>query len=71
MQFPVEEKPFGTVALNFYKALNGYINIDMSTYVQFFSDTASYLLREKKTASLQRRTMLQRTRLNLVLLVVS
>ena len=25
-----------------YKALNGYINIDLSTYVQFFSDSDRY-----------------------------
>ena len=30
-----------------YKALNGYINIDLSTYVQFFSDSDQYSLRGK------------------------
>ena len=33
--------------LFFYKALSGYINIDISTCVQFYSDTARYPLREK------------------------
>ena len=34
-----------------YKALNGYINIDMTRYVQFYSDTSRYPLKGK-TASL-------------------
>ena len=38
----------------FYKALNGYINIDMSRYVRFYSDTARYPLREKDKLTLKK-----------------
>ena len=38
----------------FYKALNGYIDIDMSAYVQFYSDTARYSLREKDSLTLKK-----------------
>ena len=38
----------------FYKALNGYIDIDMSAYVQFYSDTARYPLREKDSLTLKK-----------------
>jgi len=37
-----------------YKALNGYINIDMSRYVLFYSDTARYPLREKDSLNLKK-----------------
>ena len=40
--------------LFFYKALNGYIDIDMSAYVQFYSDTARYPLREKDSLTLKK-----------------
>ena len=38
----------------FYKALNGYINIDMSRCVQFYSDTARYPLRGKDSLTLKK-----------------
>ena len=37
-----------------YKGLNGYMNIDLSTYVQFFSDSDRYPLREKDECALKR-----------------
>ena len=37
-----------------YKALNGYINIDMSRYVQFYPDTARYPLRGKDSLTLKK-----------------
>jgi len=37
-----------------YKALNGYMNIDMSRYVQFYSDTARYPLRGKDSLTLKK-----------------
>ena len=37
-----------------YKALNGYINIDLSTYVQFFSDSDRYPLTGKKECTLKK-----------------
>ena len=37
-----------------YKALNGYINIDMSRCVQFYSDTARYPLRGKDSLTLKK-----------------
>ena len=36
------------------KALNGYINIDLSTYVQFFSDSDRYPLRGKDECTLEK-----------------
>ena len=38
----------------FYKALNGYINMDMSRYVQFYSHTARYPLRGKDSLNLKK-----------------
>ena len=38
----LEHRQFLFGVLFFYKALNGYISIDMSAYVQFYSDTAGY-----------------------------
>ena len=38
----------------FYKALNAYINIDMSAYVQFYSDTARYPIKEKDILTLKK-----------------
>ena len=35
----LEQKRFIFNVLSLHKALNGYINIDLSTYVQFFSDS--------------------------------
>ena len=37
-----------------YKALNGYINIDLSTYVKFFSDSDQYPLRGKDECTLKK-----------------
>lgn len=37
-----------------YKALNAYINIDMSAYVQFYSDTARYPIKEKDILTLKK-----------------
>lgn len=38
----LEHRRFIFDVLVFYKALNGYINVDMSTYVQFYCDTDRY-----------------------------
>ena len=43
----LEQRRFLFDVLFLYKALNGYINIDLSTYVQFFSDSDRYPLRGK------------------------
>ena len=37
-----------------YKALDGYINIDLCIYVQFFSDSDRYLLRGKDECTLKK-----------------
>ena len=50
----LEHRRFLFDVLLFYKALNGYINIDMSTYVQFYSDTARCSLREKDNLTLKK-----------------
>ena len=50
----LEHRRFLFDVLFYYKALNGYINIDMSTYVQFYSDTARYPLREKDSLTLKK-----------------
>ena len=41
----LEHRRFLFDVLSFYKASNRYINIDMSRFVQFYSDTARYPLR--------------------------
>ena len=38
----------------FYKALNGYINIDMSRCFYFYSDTARYPLKGKDSLTLKK-----------------
>ena len=38
----LEQRRFLFDVLFLYKALNGYVNIDLSTYVQFFSDSDRY-----------------------------
>ena len=43
----LEQRRFLFDVLFLYKALNGYISIDLSTYVQFFSDSDRYPLRGK------------------------
>ena len=43
----LEQRRFLFDVLFLYRALNGYINIDLSTYVQFFSDSDRYPLRGK------------------------
>ena len=37
-----------------YKARNGYVNIDLSTYVQFFSDSDRYPSRGKDECTLKK-----------------
>ena len=49
-----EHRRFLFDALFFYKALNGYIDIDLSAHVQFYSDTARYPLREKDSLTLKK-----------------
>lgn len=49
-----EHRRFLFYVLFFYKALNGYINLDMSTYVQFYSDTDRYPLRGKDSLTLKK-----------------
>ena len=41
----LEQRRFLFDVLFLYKALNGFINIDLFTYVQFFSDSVRYPLR--------------------------
>ena len=41
----LEQRLFLFDVLFLYKALNGYVNIDLSTYVQFFSDSDRYFLK--------------------------
>ena len=43
----LEQRRFLFDVLFPYKALNGYINIDLFTYVNFFSDFDRYPLRRK------------------------
>ena len=43
----VEQRRFLFDVLFLYKSLNGYINFDLFTYVQFFSDSDGYPLRGK------------------------
>ena len=50
----LEHRRFLFDVLFLYKALNGYINIDMSRYVLFYSDTARYPLREKDSLNLKK-----------------
>ena len=45
--FSLEQRRFLFDVLFPYKALNGYINIDLFTYVHFFADSDRYPLREK------------------------
>ena len=45
--FSVEQRRFLFVVLFLYKVLNGYINVDPSTYVQFFSNSDRCPLRGK------------------------
>ena len=50
----LEHRRFLFDVLFLYKVLNGYIDIDMSAYVQFYSDTARYSLREKDSLTLMK-----------------
>ena len=50
----VEQRRFLFDVLFLYKALNGYINIDLSTCVQFFSDSDRYPLRGKDECALKK-----------------
>ena len=51
----MEKKPrFLFDVLFLYKALDGCINIDLSTYVQFFSDSDRYPLRGKDECTLKK-----------------
>ena len=45
---------FNCWALFLYKVLHGCINLDPSTYVQFFSDSDRYLLRGKDEYALKK-----------------
>ena len=49
----LEQRRFSFDALFLYKALSGYINIDLSTYVQFFLDSDRYPLRGKDECTLK------------------
>ena len=49
----LEQKRFSFDVFFLYKALNGYVNIDLSTYVQFFSDSDRYPLRGKDECTLK------------------
>ena len=51
----LEQRRFLFDVLFLYKALNGYINIDLSTYVQFFSDSDRYPLRGKDKCTVQKK----------------
>ena len=50
----LEQRRFLFDVLFLYEALNGYINIDLSTYVQFFSDSDRYPLRGKDECTLKK-----------------
>ena len=50
----LEQRRFLFDVLFLYKALNDYINIDLSTYVQFFSDSDRYPLRGKDECTLKK-----------------
>ena len=50
----LEQRRFLFDVLFLYKALNGYINIDLFTYVQFFSDFDRYPLRGKDECTLKK-----------------
>ena len=50
----LEQRRFLFDVLFLYKALNGYINIDLSTYVQFFSDSDWYPLEGKDECTLKK-----------------
>ena len=63
--FSLEQRRFSFDVLFLYKALNGYINIDLSTFVQFFSDSDRYPLGEKMNVLLKR-IMLELIHLSLV-----
>ena len=40
--------------LFFYKILNGYINIDISSYIEFYSDSERYSLRGRDELTLKK-----------------
>ena len=50
----LEQRRFLFDVLFLHKALNGYINIDLSTYVHFFSDSDRYPLRGKDECTLKK-----------------
>ena len=50
----LERRQFFFDVIFLYKALNGYINIDLSTYVQFFSDSDRYPLRGKDSCTFKK-----------------
>ena len=50
----LEQRRFLFDVLFLYKALNNYINIDLFTYVQFFSDSDRYPLRRKDECTLKK-----------------
>ena len=50
----LEQRRFSFDALFLYKALSGYINIDLSTYVQFFLDSDRFPLRGKNECTLKK-----------------
>ena len=50
----LEQRRFLFDVLFLYKALNGYINFNLSTYVQFFSDSDRYPLRGKDECTLKK-----------------
>ena len=50
----LEQRRFSFDVLFLYKALNGYINIDLSTYLQLFLDSNRFPLRGKNECSLKK-----------------
>ena len=50
----LEQRRFLFDVLFLYKDLDDYINIDLSTYVQFFSDSDRYSLRGKDECTLEK-----------------
>ena len=50
----LKDRRFLFDVLFFYKVLNGYINLDLSSYIQFYSDSDRYSLRGKDELTLKK-----------------
>ena len=50
----LEDRRFLFDVLFLYKVLNGYISIDISTYIQFYTDSDSYHLRRRDELRLKK-----------------